>query len=70
MLKEQILPPPRFLNEHAAAEYTNLSVKTLRRYRVKGGGCQYVKCGGRVLYDLNDLTEWHVSQKVTSTKGN
>lgn len=57
----------RYLSEKQAADYLGLSDKTLQRYRGNGQGPQYVKCGGRVIYDLHDCDGWMESQKVRST---
>ena len=47
-------------NEAEAAEYLNVSVPLLRKYRREGGGPEFRKIGKRVLYDIGDLkTFWH-----------
>lgn len=57
----------RYLSEKMTAEYLGLSDKTLQRYRGNGNGPRYIKCGGRVLYDVRDCDDWMESQKVQST---
>lgn len=56
-----------YLNEAQAAEWLNLSPKTLRNLRCAGGGPLYVKAGRRCLYDREDLSSWMAAQKVRST---
>lgn len=50
-----------------AADYTGLSVQTLAKLRVYGGGPPYIKAGSRVIYDTRDLDPWMASRKRTST---
>lgn len=57
----------RYLSEKMASDYLGLSDKTLQRHRINGTGPQYIKAGGRVLYDIMDCDEWMESQKVFST---
>ena len=44
-----------YLNDHQAAEYTGLSVATLRRDRFQKRGFPYVKFGRSVRYRREDL---------------
>lgn len=52
----------RLLTSDEAAEYVRLSRRTLERYRVTGGGPNYVKLGpglrARVVYREADLKAW------------
>lgn len=57
----------RYLSEKMTADYLGISVKTLQRYRGNGNGPRYIKCGGRVLYDVRDCDDWMECQKVQST---
>ena len=57
----------RYMSEKQAADYLGLSDKTLQRHRGAGTGLKYVKCGGRVLYDIQDCDHWMETQKVLST---
>ena len=43
------------MTESDAAEYLNLAVSTLRRWRWAGRGVPFIKIGGAVRYDLQDL---------------
>jgi predicted DNA-binding transcriptional regulator AlpA len=51
----------------AAANYTGLSVSTLNKLRVFGGGPPYLKLGRRVAYDQKDLDGWLASKRRQST---
>lgn len=47
-----------FLNVVQAAAYLGLKRQTLDNYRWAGGGPQYRKHGGRVLYKRDELDRW------------
>jgi len=51
----------------AAATYTGLSVSTLNKLRVFGGGPVFMKLGRRVAYDIRDLDEWLSGRRRRST---
>jgi hypothetical protein len=57
----------RLLPVAEAAAYVSLSVSTLNRLRVSGGGPRYAKLAGRVLYDIRDLDQWIDDSKRGST---
>lgn len=48
----------RFLRTPEASEYLGLSSRTLEKHRTYGTGPTYRKLGGRVVYDLADLSRW------------
>jgi predicted DNA-binding transcriptional regulator AlpA len=50
-----------------AASRTGLSVSTLNKLRVFGGGPTFVKLGRRVVYDPADLDAWLAARKRRST---
>jgi hypothetical protein len=50
-----------------AATYLGLSVSTLNKLRVFGGGPVFLKLGRRVVYDVVDLDAWRASKRRTST---
>ena len=50
-----------------AARYTGLSVSTLNKLRVFGGGPVFLKLGRRVAYDATDLDAWLASRRRRST---
>ena len=51
----------------AAAEHIGLSVSTLNKLRVFGGGPVFLKLGRRVKYDIADLDAWLASRRRWST---
>lgn len=54
--------------EAFAAEYLNISPRTLRDWRVRGGGPKYVRVSSRaVRYRKVDLDEWAASRLERST---
>ena len=57
--------PKEFLTEQEAAEYINMSVKTLRRWRFDRRGPNYAKIAGKsIRYPISDLQEWIKQQIV------
>jgi hypothetical protein len=57
--QESTVPPERvFLNNDEAAQFLNLSPRTLEKQRVIGGGPRFRKFGRRVLYAVTDLQVW------------
>ena len=58
----------QLLDEQCAAAFLSLSAKTLRNWRVKGGGPQYVRISRRaVRYRRKDLKLWADERIVSST---
>ncbi len=55
------------LDEVAAAEYLGNSHLTLRKWRVIGGGPQFVKIGRLVRYELSALQAFREKGRRTST---
>jgi predicted DNA-binding transcriptional regulator AlpA len=64
--KQQMITPTR-LSVTAASEYIGLSVSTLNKLRVFGGGPIFLKLGRRVAYDAADLDAWLTSKRRRST---
>lgn len=58
---------PVFLKEKEAADCLTLSVKTLRNWRVAGGGPNFHKFNGAVRYSTDDLQEWAADRRYGST---
>lgn len=58
--------PTPLLDTKAAAEFLNVSTKTMERWRWTGEGPRFVKLGG-VRYRLEDLQEFIESRVRTST---
>ncbi len=56
-----------FLDERTAAAILGLSVRTLQRWRVEGGGPSFYRFGKRRLYKRDDLLAWAEPQKSGST---
>lgn len=58
---------PKFLSETDAAQFLSLSRKTLQRLRCAGGGPDFCKLGGRVVYPVDGLTDWAMDRRCQST---
>lgn len=52
----------RFLTEFDVAERTQISLGTLRRWRLENKGPKYHKFGSLVRYDEGDLAAWEQAQ--------
>ena len=59
--------PKRYLTNKEAAEFLNLSPRTLNKQRVYGGGPQFHKFGRRVVYALLDLEAWASARACGAT---
>jgi len=59
------------LNEHDVARITNLSVSTVRRWRLFRAGPRYLKVGAAVRYRPEDVDTWLASRRTggEQTKG-
>lgn len=57
--------------EQQAAEYLGVSVHSLRRWRVYGGGPRFLKMGSRVVYPISELDAFQAAclRKSTSDPG-
>lgn len=55
------------LDVSGAAQRLGLSVSTLNKLRVFGGGPVFLKLGRRVVYDPADLDAWLASKRRRST---
>ncbi len=58
---------PSRLPVNAAAAYAGISVSTLNKLRVFGGGPIFLKLGRRVIYEIADLDDWLASKRRSST---
>ncbi len=58
---------PVFLNNDEAAQFLNLSPRTLEKQRVIGGGPRFRKFGRRVLYAVSDLEVWANARTFETT---
>ena len=55
------------LTEVQAAEFLNLSVRTLQSWRVSGSRIPFVRCGRAIRYRFSDLIVWIKANTVNST---
>lgn len=61
---------PELRNEKRVSEILGVAVATLRQWRIRGTGPDYVKLGRRVLYRMEDVSRWidervcHVSRSA------
>jgi excisionase family DNA binding protein len=55
------------LTEVQAAEYLNLSVRTLQSWRVSGSKIPFVRCGRAIRYRFSDLVAWIKANTIIST---
>lgn len=58
---------PIVIDEKKAAELTGISVSSLRKLRVTGGGPKFAKLGQRVRYRVSDLEDYISARIVSST---
>tara|TARA_B100001989_G_scaffold250928_1_gene229022 strand:- start:1559 stop:1765 length:207 start_codon:yes stop_codon:yes gene_type:complete len=56
-----------YLTERQLAELTHRSIKSWQRDRIRGGGIPFIKCGGKILYDMSDIEKWMNDRKFNST---
>jgi Helix-turn-helix domain len=61
------IDPERLINEHAAAQILDVSVKTLRRWRWAGSPLPFVKICSAVRYSLRDIRAFIAAGKRRST---
>jgi predicted DNA-binding transcriptional regulator AlpA len=55
------------LNEHNVAELLNISVASVRRWRLFGRGPRYLKIGASVRYRPEDVSAWIESRPTGGT---
>jgi predicted DNA-binding transcriptional regulator AlpA len=55
------------LNTRQAAERCSLSPRTLEKLRITGGGPPFIRLGGAVRYQPEDLDAWIASNRRRST---
>ncbi len=58
-----------FLTVDEAATYLRLKKRTLDNMRWMGTGPKYRKHGGRIYYHVDELKEWSLNSRRTSTSG-
>ena len=59
--------PPPVVDTSGASLETGLSIATLEKLRVYGGGPAYMKLGKAVRYRVSDLEDWMNARRVRST---
>ena len=60
---------PRAMRVNDVAEYTSISVSTLNKLRLTGGGPTYVKIGKSVVYLISDIDAWLDAKRQKATVG-
>jgi predicted DNA-binding transcriptional regulator AlpA len=56
----------QYISVNAAALRMGVSISLLTSLRREGRGPNFVRLGGRIVYDLDDLDQWAESQKRTA----
>ena len=56
-----------FFDTRRAADYLDLSSRTLDGYRVSGDGPAFHRFGNRIRYRLADLDAWAAQRRATTT---
>jgi len=64
---EQDLLGGELLTERMVAKHLRCKAKTLQRWRVKGGGPDYIKVGQLVRYDVASVHAWVQTRRRSST---
>ena len=59
--------PTRYLRTPEAARFLGVSPRTLEKHRCYGTGPEFLKLGGRVVYQIDDLTAWAARGRRSST---
>lgn len=54
----QSYDPESLFTEEQAAQFLQLSARTLQAWRVRGGGPSFCRCGRAVRYRRRELVEW------------
>lgn len=67
--KSPATPPSPLLTTEEAADYTRLSVETLRYFRQREEGPRWAKLGRRVFYRRQDVDAWIEASLTTTRRG-
>ncbi|MDP9103745.1 MAG: helix-turn-helix domain-containing protein [Pseudomonadota bacterium] len=59
--------PKRLIDQRVAAEFLDVSTRTLEGWRLRGGGPVFIKAGRSVRYRPCDLIDWTEAQRRIST---
>jgi Helix-turn-helix domain len=57
------------LNEVQAADFLDLSIRTLQAWRLRGSGPPFVKAGRAVRYRRRDLLDWIEANTCCRVRG-
>ena len=57
----------RYITEAQLENITQRSRKSWQRDRVNGTGPNFIRCGGKILYDMRDIEAWMDERKFQST---
>lgn len=63
MVEDQFLTPDELVSRYNR----NISVKTLANWRTKGGGPEYIKIGGKIMYSKSSVVLWERLRTYGST---
>jgi predicted DNA-binding transcriptional regulator AlpA len=58
----KIITPEPYWKDHAVAQFFNVSVSKIRRWRLEGKGPKWVRIGGAIRYPPESIAEWLSSQ--------
>ena len=64
---EQAHPRAQLLTPKQTAKHYGFGVSTLAKWRVQGGGPEYLKIGAKIMYPQRAFEAWLDSKKVAST---
>jgi excisionase family DNA binding protein len=59
-----------YLTPREAASYLRISISTLAKLRVYGGGPVYIRLGRAIRYTTHDLDDWATANRRSSTSEN
>lgn len=63
-----VIDPSVLITELEAAKLLSVSARSLQNWRVRGGGPQFIKMGGRIVrYRHRDISDWIDSQARNNT---
>lgn len=57
----------KYLNTKELSSYLGISKPTLQRWRTEGNGIPFIKKGGIVIYDIDDVDAWTKEHKRCHT---
>jgi hypothetical protein len=66
-LASDVLAEPEYGDEHTIAGMLDVSVKTVRNWRITGNGPPFAKFGSAVRYRIAAAREWAIAHERRST---